>query len=333
MANFIFLFTGLSTGGGKTYYERCWSILDTSHCYYWAIRNHTLDDNYLKASLADILNKENILISNSQLTTLLVLLFFPTRKFVYVTHGYANGFDNVPLLRKCLAQFIFKCPWSKCIFIGCGEDELDSIVRLRKTKKRSYLVKNSIEATDCTNLARQINTEKRFIFIGRLSSQKGLDILLDALVFVEQRLKVDIAGPLQRKEVKMYQLMLQRIRELNKIGHEVNYIGEVQVNNELLKNYTCAVLPSRFEGLPYLVLELMSFRFPILLSDCLGHKEFSKNLPKKMFFKNSSSVDLARALDCYSAKEHEKINYDSVLSEYSDSYFKKSFLTVIKNEF
>ena len=86
----------------------------------------------------NILNKENILISNSQLTTLLVRLFFPTRKFVYVTHGYANGFDNVPLLRKCLAQFIFKCPWSKCIFIGCGEDELDSIVRLRKTKKRSY---------------------------------------------------------------------------------------------------------------------------------------------------------------------------------------------------
>lgn len=329
----IFLYTSVSTGGGQTYFKLCSSILDQDKLMYWTLEGDTITGGYAKATLRDVLNKKNILVSNSQIISLILLLIFPLRKCIYVTHGYANALGHISTFRRLIANAIFRCPWSRLVYIACGNDEFNSIKKLVDPKKKCYLVKNATKMIEHRDVFEGYTSNQRYIFIGRLSYQKGLDLLLQALNRLASPVTLDIAGPIQPGEKALYYDMLAEIRKLNENGHKINFIGEVQVNQDLLKNYRLALLPSRFEGLPYTLLELISFSMPILVSDCLGHSEFRKFLPESMFFRTGSVNSLVEKLENVNEITVHRCSYDAISSEYSLAAFKKHFVSVIQHEF
>jgi glycosyltransferase involved in cell wall biosynthesis len=98
------------------------------------------------------------------------------------------------------------------------------------------------------------------LFVGRLRYQKGLDVLLDALALLGQparfHLRVIGDGP----ELAAWQDRAQR----NGLGSLVEFKGTRQ---DMLAEYAWSevvVLPSRFEGMPNVVLEAMACARPVL---------------------------------------------------------------------
>jgi glycosyltransferase involved in cell wall biosynthesis len=100
----------------------------------------------------------------------------------------------------------------------------------------------------------------RLLFVGRLGREKGIDVLLDALASLprpsEFTLKiVGFGGELQKLEAQVRALGLQQIVEF--CGRRIDMAAEYAWSE-------IVVLPSRFEGMPNVVLEAMACARPVL---------------------------------------------------------------------
>lgn len=102
-----------------------------------------------------------------------------------------------------------------------------------------------------------------FVFVGRLSKQKGIDVLLDSFLLVKKNLKkakLKIIG--DGPEASYIQNFIKK----NKIQDSIKFLG-FQSRNEIVKalwNSYALLLPSFREGTPSVVLEAMSVGRPIV---------------------------------------------------------------------
>jgi len=112
--------------------------------------------------------------------------------------------------------------------------------------------------------ARERGEPRRLLAVGRLSREKGLDLLLDAvhrLVGEGRKLTLDIVGEGVEKAVLE--------RQIHGLGMEstVTLRGYVRFGDDLLACYRSAevfVLPSRSEGVPQVLLEAMACGTPVV---------------------------------------------------------------------
>ena len=106
------------------------------------------------------------------------------------------------------------------------------------------------------------------VFVGRLSFQKGLDILLDAVDKFETDPGFDlaIAG-----KGELSEWLKERHTKLER-SDIVKILGLVTDSEKLwlYENATGVVIPSRFEGLPTVLLEAMHSSCPVIMSDVNG---------------------------------------------------------------
>ena len=101
----------------------------------------------------------------------------------------------------------------------------------------------------------------RILFAGTLKPAKGVDILLYALggmKDVAYELVVAGDGPDRKK--------LQALSEFLGLDSNIRFIGKREDLNDWILWADCMVVPSRWEGLPMVVLESMSFGTPVVAS-------------------------------------------------------------------
>lgn len=116
---------------------------------------------------------------------------------------------------------------------------------------------------------RRSGTGRQFIFLGRLSPQKGLDLLLDAFhqLYVEgQKFSLEIIGDGPERETLMTQC--ERLR----LAQFVRFAGAIPIDEvrERLAAADVFVLPSRYEGMSNAALEAMEAGVAVVLSRCGG---------------------------------------------------------------
>lgn len=112
----------------------------------------------------------------------------------------------------------------------------------------------------------------RLLFVGRLSPQKNLPLLLQALQGVSEKFETCIVGAGELSE------------KLRKLAHDyklqnVRFVGRKD-GRELLAIYDSAdafVLPSEREGMPLVLLEAMAMRLPIIGTDVLGTRDLIRH--------------------------------------------------------
>lgn len=109
----------------------------------------------------------------------------------------------------------------------------------------------------------------QLLFLGRLSDEKGLDVLLRALAspHVPSSLELDVAGDGPRS--KDWRALAATLG----LDGRVRWLGMRRDVPALLANADVLVLPSRREGLPLAVLEAMSCGVPVLASRVGGVPE------------------------------------------------------------
>lgn len=111
----------------------------------------------------------------------------------------------------------------------------------------------------------------RLLFVGRLTEQKApLDLLNAYLLLPDQlRQRTEITfvgeGPLRRK--------LQQAVDAKGLKNAVRLVGQSHDVAGYMKAATLLVLPSRWEGLPNVVLEAMSHGLPVIATAVDGSKE------------------------------------------------------------
>jgi glycosyltransferase involved in cell wall biosynthesis len=108
----------------------------------------------------------------------------------------------------------------------------------------------------------------RFIVVGRLVPAKGLDLLLDALSMISERdFAVQVVGDgSQRME-------LERLAELYGLGNKVEFLGIRSDVQQLMQQSDCLLVPSRWEGLPMVILEAMACGLPVIATPVGGIPE------------------------------------------------------------
>lgn len=136
--------------------------------------------------------------------------------------------------------------------------------------------------------------EKLILSIGRLTPQKGFDLLLQAFApftkeYPEWKLLIigDDYGdkPLLNQLINQYELM-----------NNVSIIPSVNNVDDYYRKAAFYVLSSRFEGLPMVMIEAMSFSLPIVAFNCPTGPAELLNGDNGILVKNGDTGELAKAM-------------------------------------
>ncbi len=169
---------------------------------------------------------------------------------------------------------------------------------------------SKIDSSDEQGFIRSYGLEagKYILSVGRLVRSKGFDDLMDAFLSIPessiQGWKLVIAGgadhadeyseSLEKKACKDARIILTGALSGKPLGELYSHAG-------------LFVLASRYEGLPIVLLEAMSFGLSCIASDIPGNKEVG--LPEERYFNAGNTMALARAMLRYigvSISEQEK---------------------------
>lgn len=204
--------------------------------------------------------------------------------FVAMIEGYTNR-----LFRLYEYVDLFLAP---SVFMQkiCGEYGIpqDKIVVLRNV-------------LDLNAYQRTFEKKKYILYMGRLSEEKGILTLLNAVQLLARQGKLDdfhciIAGhgP-QERELHAY----VKNNDLNKYVHFVGFCSkETQQWSDLQKYASIMVLPSIwYDNSPIAISEAMAFGTPVIVSDRGGTKELIKEGKSGLLFQAGNIADLADKIE------------------------------------
>jgi glycosyltransferase involved in cell wall biosynthesis len=137
----------------------------------------------------------------------------------------------------------------------------------------------------------ELNTGNRFMLmhVGRHEFQKAQDVLIGALHLLDNKSGVQLV--LVGREGNFTNTLKQKIRDYH-LEHVVNLLGHRADIPALLAAADVLVFPSRFEGLPGVLIEAEAAGLPIICSDIPNHREVVEEGKNALFF----PVDDAQAL-------------------------------------
>jgi glycosyltransferase involved in cell wall biosynthesis len=206
---------------------------------------------------------------------------------------YRNSrLQTIPLSAMLLTHRALKT-WNK---------KVDKYIALTKFAKDKF-VENGINANKITVKPNYIDKKfkskisknhknNNILFVGRISKEKGLDILLEAWVQVKNKknglLEIIGDGPLKQEFEQKY-----------KEYSDIKFYGKL--DNEIVLNYISnakyIVVPSIcFEGFPMTIVEAYSVGTPVISSNIGSLKEIVNNEVTGFHFKNNNVSSLVSVL-------------------------------------
>lgn len=159
-----------------------------------------------------------------------------------------------------------------------------------------------------------LNPKNYFLYFGRLSKEKGIDILISSFINVDKELYVVGRGP---EEDSLRKLSI----DLN-ISNKIKFLGFKSGKDldDLIYNSIAVVLPSqRYENGPYSAIEALSMGKPLIVSEYGGLPELIEN--NGYIFKTHS--DLTKILNLFSNLETK--NYLNLCKNSLNLYIKNYY--------
>jgi len=139
------------------------------------------------------------------------------------------------------------------------------------------LLNNGLDDTYFTLKHRSFTTKPpkvlRLLFVGRLSKQKNLPALLDALKQTRRDVQLDIIGEGDEREV--VQKIIQKYGLTNVTLH-----GRLprEKTAELYKTHDALIMPSLYEAQPLVLLEALAAKIPIIGTNVIGVVDHIKDV-------------------------------------------------------
>ncbi len=208
-------------------------------------------------------------------TTLLAFPFTPKERTIITLHGRAYYEGFLRYLAEVHERFSFRLVRGAARFIALTELDRELMLRRGIPPERITVIPNFVDVEELDQWAScsepvEKESDVQLLFVGGLVEAKGLVQFLGDLRQVDEEVGLWIigSGPLE-----------PRLRSLAR-GMNVKFFGRMS-RRDLIPYFLGAdavVLPSRSEGFPTVVLEAMTLRRPVILSDIEVHRGLFSDL-------------------------------------------------------
>lgn len=254
--------------------------------------------------------------SSNTLPTAWAMLGLPRRPLtVFTVHGWSAlhpGWAGPALARRLYALTIRAClPRFDRIIVVCRHD-YEMAIRLRLAPpEKVTVIRNGIDLGREFNPADEARrallksaeqSDRGQVIIGtiaRLEQSKRLDLLVEAARHVpNERLLYVIGGdgPDRRQ--------LERLIERHGLTEHVKLIGPIFDAAELLKGFDLFVMTSRYEGLPYALLEAGLAERPVVAVPVGGVPEIIEHDRTGRLLRSETAQALAEEISRFLADRH-----------------------------
>jgi glycosyltransferase involved in cell wall biosynthesis len=316
------LFTRLAHAGIRTIYlpemQRDMSILDVRvFAALWRVmRRERPDAVHLNSSKAGGLGA---------LAARLALV----PRIIFTAHGWAFREARNPLSRlliyKASLFTAFLCHRVICL----SHYDMRAFSRLPFVGKKMVLVQSGIRGAGMALTREQARKElgggwQNAIWIGsigELTYNKNIRTALDALALArksDDRLYYVVIGDGEQRD------QLRRYAERKEIDRYVHFAGSIKDAARLMPAFDIFLLPSRKEGLPYVLLEAAHARIPVVASTVGGIPELIENGVSGALCEPSDTMGIADCLvelaaDSALRERFSNALYERAVSDYSIS--------------
>jgi len=129
--------------------------------------------------------------------------------------------------------------------------------------------------------------------VARLHRQKGIPYFLKSAqkickAFTEAKIVIVGSGPLQKR--------LKRMAQNLSLEDSISFLGEREDGPQLISLFDVFVLPSLWEGLPYVLMEAAALAKPVVATDIDGVRELVKNMETGILVPPGDPESLASAV-------------------------------------
>lgn len=196
-----------------------------------------------------------------------------------------------------------------------------AVSRYMERKMKNFKITNSTYIPNYVNeneftLDPQKQRTSDILFVGRLEFQKGPDILFEALEKLDIRdLSIKVVG-----EGSMLKRL--KIKSKNK-KYKATWLGNVGQDKvvEMLLESNFLVLPSRHEGLPFIIIEAMACGLPVISTRCGGPEEMITE-ETGILIEPENPEQLAKAIE-YMIEHRSKYDAQKIRDHFLKNYSSK----------
>lgn len=285
---------------------------------------------YLYFKMGKDVNKESILINMNIMNFQQNLLFklLKNKKKIGWLHcdltQYVNSFHYK--LRK-----IFWKEYKKIIIVS--KEALDVFsIHNKELKNKAHYIPNFVdrkEIEEKSNEKFNLN-ESYFLFVGRLSSEKNLEVLIESYKQADVSEKLYLIGDGPEKK-KLKEMVIEK-----KVEEKIKFIGHQDNPYKWMKNAKALILTSKMEGLPMVLIEALFCNTLLISSDCKsGPKEILGN-KYGILFPVGKIEDLAKIIKkvAYNKEYRNSIikNLDEKKQEYTKEVVMKEIISLLKEK-
>lgn len=183
----------------------------------------------------------------------------------------------------------------------------DFIRTLTKNSKNEYVMKYPHSQAQITEIPNPINNNikannfdlnsNKMLYVGRLSKEKGITILVESLIELKKRelfdsnwtLDIFGSGPLEAE--------LKKMVAKEGLNSQIIFRGFSKSIHSIYSEYAFLILPSNFESFGLVLVEALKSGIPVLASDSLyGPKEIIQNNVNGLLIKKNSIEDLSEKI-------------------------------------
>lgn len=212
--------------------------------------------------------------------------------------------------------------------------DLQSMFRRNNDREKSSIIYNGINPIQISQRVRPPEIDSTFFnigMIGRLTTVKGHRVLLNALTQLHdlKDLRVHIIGEGSLEKD------LRKFCQRHGLNGTVQFLNFKQNIYDYISSLDLLVMPSVHEGLPYVLLESMYLKIPIIASEVGGLNEILQNNIDALLVKPGDERSLAEAIrslhTCHALRKilsenaFQKVQKDFMVTtmarEYTELYY------------
>jgi glycosyltransferase involved in cell wall biosynthesis len=227
--------------------------------------------HFLKLVLYLHRNNFNIVHCHSGGYACVAAKFAGCKNIIYTKHGI--GVTRQELFKR---NFIYKlrsflvdiCVTKYVALTECDKKLLVNIMRI--SNQKIDIIPNGIDPSSVKKFSRKKSATPIIGVVGRLVKQKGISYLIEAIPTIVGRyknLKIIIAGSGEDYS------SLKNLAERLGVSRNISFLGYVNDPLKIINKMDVFVLPSIWEGFPYVLLEAMLLKKPIVATNIFGVNE------------------------------------------------------------
>lgn len=257
-------------------------------------------------------------------------LFLPRNiKWIFSEHGAHNRRRTLKIF-KILDNFTYS-RYSKIVCVS-KQVELVLLNWIPSNKGKTKVIPNAVPIPKFLNPC-SVKTYD-ILFVGRLTKQKSVEILLKAINILKNKysknLKIAIVGDGELKE------NLNNLTVELGVNREVKFLGVRKDVKELMVSSKIFVLPSQWEGFGLVIIEAMSNMLPVIATNVGGIPELIEDGKDGILIPPENPKALARAVNSLLENKElrEKLSktaYKKVREKYSINAYSARMLGFYKS--